>query len=88
MDSSIKTAVAMLYSRPKTPEWYAEQQRLFVDAIAPITRMKMHLYSIYMPTVILDEKGALVSVAYPEEMQEQIKKLDALIQQMADQWKA
>lgn len=72
--------------KPKSPEWYAEQQRLFLEAIAPITRMKVHLYSIYMPTVIFDSEGRLVSAAYPDEMQEQIKKLDEMIQQVADQW--
>jgi hypothetical protein len=72
--------------RPKPPEWYAEQQRLFLDAIAPITAMKAHIYSIYLPTIILDSKGNLVSAAYPEEMQALIKQLDEMIQQVADQW--
>ena len=48
--------------------------------------MKVYLYSIYMPTIILDSEGRLVSAAYPDEMQAQIRKLDEMIQQVADQW--
>lgn len=72
--------------RPKPPEWYAEQQRLFMDAIAPINALKVQIYSLYLPTIILDSNGNLVSAAYPDEMQELIKKLDEMIQQVADQW--
>lgn len=71
---------------PRPLEWYAEQRRLFMEAIEPITQLKLHLYSIYRPTLIMDSDGRLLSAAYPDEMLEQIKRLDEVIQQMADQW--
>lgn len=76
----------MLLRRPLSPEEAALQQRLFQEAIEPIRKMQVYLYSIYMPTLIMDSEGKLLSAAYPEEMQAQVKKLDELIQQMAAQW--
>ena len=77
---------AMLLPRPHPPEWYELQQRLFQDAIKPITQMKMNVYSLYMPTIIIDSAGNVVSRAYPEEAQALIAELDKMIQQVADSW--
>lgn len=68
------------------PEWWAEQQRLFLDAIKPLNKLKVEIYSLYLPTLILDAEGNLVSAAYPEEMQALIKKIDEEIQRVADSW--
>lgn len=84
--ATLETAVSAMLERARSPEWCAEQERMFRDAIAPIQAMKVQLYSVYMPTVILDSAGNLVSAAYPEELQEKIKQLDEVIQQMAASW--
>ena len=73
-------------SRLRPLGWYVEQQRLFLDAIQPLTQMKVHIYSLYLPTVIVDSDGNLVRAAYPPEAQELIEKIDATIQQLADTW--
>jgi hypothetical protein len=86
MASSLETAVSAMLKQARTQEWCAEQERMFRDAIAPIQAMKVHLYSLYLPTLIMDSKGELLSAAYPEELQEKIKQLDEVIQQMAASW--
>ena len=48
--------------------------------------MKLELYSLYLPTIIMDSEGRIVSQAYPDEMQKMIAQLDAAIQQVADGW--
>jgi len=78
-------AAAML-PRPLSPEESALQKRLFLEAVEPIHQMKMHLYSIYLPTLILDNEGKLISAAYPDEMQDMIRKLDKMIEEVAAQW--
>lgn len=80
-----KIAAAMM-PRPLSPEQAALQQRLFLEAIDPIQQMKVRLYSLYMPTLILDSEGRLISAAYPDEMQEMIRKLDKMIEEVAAQW--
>ena len=77
---------AALEPRRRPPEWYAEQQRLFLEAIRPMTSMKLYIYSIYMPTVIVDGAGNIVRGALPDEAQELIKKIDDEIQRAADSW--
>ena len=81
-----QTALDAIMPRPRPQEWYAEQQRLFLDAVAPLTRMKLELYSLYLPTIIMDSEGRIVTAAYPDELQSQIKQIDAAIQQVADGW--
>ena len=78
--------MSALLPRPLSPDQAAIQQRLFLEAIRPIQNMKMHVYSIYFPTIILDSAGNLVSAAYPEEAQKLIADLDKMIQQVADSW--
>jgi hypothetical protein len=72
--------------KPLTPEECEVQRRLFMDAVAPINALKMHLYSIYLPTIIMDSAGNLISAAYPDEMQEHIAKLDKHIEEIAATW--
>jgi hypothetical protein len=84
--SSLNRAIEALSSPPRPPEWYAAQQRLFLETIKPITSLKLHIYSMYMPTIFLDAEGNLVKSAYPDEAQELIAKLDEMIQQVADSW--
>jgi hypothetical protein len=79
---------AMMLPKPLTPEECEIQRRLFNEAIAPITALKVHLYSIYLPTVIMDSTGKIISSAYPDEMQEQIAKLDKIIEEIAASWTA
>jgi hypothetical protein len=82
-----RTALSMmLLKKPLTPEQIEIERRLFADAVAPITALKMHLYSIYLPTLIVDRAGDIVSAAYPDEVQEQIAKLDKLIEEIAASW--
>ena len=69
-----------------SPEQAAMQKRLFLEAIEPITQMKLHIYSIYLPTVILDADGKLVSSTYPEEAQALIAQLDKMIEQAVASW--
>jgi hypothetical protein len=58
--SSLETAVSAMLARARSPEWCAQQERLFRDAIEPIQAMKVHLYSLYLPTLIMDSKGELL----------------------------
>jgi hypothetical protein len=81
--SSLETAVSAMLKQARSPEWYAEQERLFRDAIKPIQAMKVRLYSLYLPTIILDSEGNLVSAAYPDEMQKHIAELDKIIEGIA-----
>jgi len=80
------TLAAAMLPRPLSPEEAALQKRLFTKACEPINQMKLHLYSLYLPTLILDNEGRFISAAYPEEMQEMIRKLDKMIEEMAAQW--
>lgn len=82
----LETAVSAMLKMARSPEWCAVQERLFRDAIAPIQAMKVHLYSIYMPTLIIDSEGNLLTAAYPDELQEKVKQLDKVIEQIAAQW--
>ena len=77
---------ACIEPRRRPPEWYAEQQRLFLEAIRPMTNMKVYIYSIYIPTVIVDAAGNIVRGALPDEAQGLIKKIDDEIQRVADSW--
>jgi len=86
MSTSSLDGCAALLPRPVPPEVAAAQQRLFLEAIEPIQRMKMDIYSLYMPTLILDQDGNLIKAAYPDEMLKLIAQLDEMIQQVADQW--
>lgn len=72
--------------RLRPPEWYAEQQRLFLEVIRPLTNMKVYVYSIYIPTVIVDATGNIVRGALPDEAQGLIKRIDDEIQRVADSW--
>ena len=77
---------ACLLPRPLSPEQAALQRRLFLEAVEPIRKMQMYIYSLYLPTIIIDSEGKLISAAYPEEMQAMIRELDKMIQQVADSW--
>jgi hypothetical protein len=83
MNRTLETAVSAMLKQARSPEWYAEQERLFRDAIKPIQAMKVRLYSLYLPTIILDSEGNLVSAAYPDEMQKHIAELDKIIEGIA-----
>lgn len=83
---TLDTAVSAMLARARSPEWCAEQERLFLDTIKPIQAMKAHLYSLYLPTLIMDSAVNLVIAAYPDELQEKIREIDAEIQRIADQW--
>jgi len=82
----IPNASEFMLPKPKPPEWYAVQERLFRDAVKPIQRMKARIYSLYLPTVILDSGGNLIKSAYPDEALVLIEQLDKMIQQAADSW--
>lgn len=75
-----------LMRRPLSPEQAEVERRLFLDAIKPIQQLKVQLYSLYLPTIILDSEGRLVSSAYPDEMLEMVKKLDEEIERIAASW--
>ncbi len=77
---------AAMLPRPLSPEEASRQRALFFTAIEPIQQMKLHLYSLYLPTMIFDGTGKLLSAAYPDEMQELIGKLDKMIEEIAASW--
>lgn len=86
MNRALETAVTAMLKLARSPEWYAEQERMFKDTIAPIQAMKVHLYSLYLPTIIMDSAGNLVSSAYPDELQKQVAELDKVIEEIAASW--
>lgn len=83
----IGALAAAMRPRPLSPEQEELQRRLFLDAVAPIQQMKASLYSLYLPTIIVDSEGRLVSKAYPDEMLKMVKKLDEEIERIAASWR-
>ena len=83
---AIFDTTALMAPRQHPPEWYALQKRLFMEAIEPLTQMKLNIYNLYLPTTILDSEGNLIKSAYPEEAQALIKQVDEMIEQVAASW--
>lgn len=58
------------------------RQRAFLDAIAPIVREKVKLYSIAMPKIIIYPDGR-TEHEYPQWLTEACAKWDEVIEQIA-----